>query len=86
VSPDTVKSHQNFIIKEALAIELLSDVDKKVAKAYKVWKKKTMAGKTYMGIERTTFIVDSNGIIQQIFPQVKVDGHWQAVLQVITGC
>lgn len=84
VSPDSVKSHQNFIMKEALAIELLADTEKKVSKLYKVWKKKTMAGNTYMGIERTTFIIDKNGKITHIFPQVKVDGHTEAVLQIIS--
>lgn len=83
ISPDSVKSHQNFIMKEALAIELLADVDKKTAKAYKVWKKKTMAGNTYMGIERTTYIVSSQGKITHVFPQVKVDGHWEAVLNAL---
>lgn len=85
ISPDSVKSHQNFIMKEALAIELLSDTEKKVAKLYKVWKKKTMAGNTYMGIERTTFVIDRNGRITHIFPQVKVDGHTEAVLQFISS-
>ncbi|PIR20203.1 MAG: thioredoxin-dependent thiol peroxidase [Deltaproteobacteria bacterium CG11_big_fil_rev_8_21_14_0_20_47_16] len=80
ISPDSVKSHQKFIMNEALAIELLSDTEKTVAKAYMVWKRKKMAGKTYMGIERTTFIIDPNGKIAAIFPQVKVDGHWEEVL------
>jgi peroxiredoxin Q/BCP len=80
ISPDSVKSHQSFIMKEALAIELLADPEKKAAKAYKVWKKKTMAGNTYMGIERTTYIVSPQGKITHVFPQVKVDGHWEAVL------
>lgn len=85
ISPDSVKSHQNFIMKEALAIELLADTDKKVSKLYKVWKKKTMAGNTYMGIERTTFVIDKNGRITHIFPQVKVDGHSESVLQFISS-
>lgn len=85
VSPDSVKSHQNFIMKEALAIELLADTEKKVSKLYKVWKKKTMAGNTYMGIERTTFIIDKNGKITHIFPQVKVDGHSELVLNAVKG-
>lgn len=84
VSPDSVKSHQGFIMKEALAIELLADVDKKVAKLYKVWKKKTMAGRTSMGIERTTYVIDRNGKITHVFPQVKVDGHTAEVLAAIT--
>lgn len=84
ISPDSIKSHQNFIMKEALAIELLADVDKKAAKAYKVWKKKTMAGNTYMGIERTTYIVSPQGKITHVFPQVKVDGHWEAVLNAVS--
>ncbi len=85
VSPDTIKSHQSFIMKEALAVELLADVDKKAAKLYKVWKKKTTAGNTYMGIERTTYVIDKNGKITHVFPQVKVDGHWAEVLGAITN-
>lgn len=85
ISPDSLKSHQNFIMKEALAIELLSDPDKKVAKMYKVWKKKTMAGNTYMGIERTTYVIDRNGKITHVFPQVKVDGHTAEVLKAVTS-
>ncbi len=84
VSPDSVRSHQNFIMKEALAIELLSDTDKKAAKAYKVWKKKTLAGNIYMGIERTTYVIDSNGRITHVFLQVKVDGHIAEVLNAVT--
>lgn len=80
VSPDSVRSHQNFIMKEALVVELLADVDKKVAKAYKVWKKKEMAGNTYMGIERTTFVISPQGKVLAIFPKVRVDGHWEEVL------
>lgn len=83
ISPDSVKSHQNFIMKEALAIELLSDPLKKVAKLYKVWKKKTKGANTSMGIERTTYIIDRNGKITHIFPQVKVDGHTAEVLNAI---
>lgn len=85
ISPDSMKSHQNFIMKEALAIELLSDPDKKVAKLFKVWKKKTMAGKTYMGIERTTYVIDRNGKITHVFPNVKVDGHTTEVLDAVAS-
>lgn len=85
ISPDTVKSHQNFIMKEALAIELLSDPDRKVVKLYKVWKKKTTGANTSMGIERTTYIIDPNGKITRVFPQVKVDGHTAEVLAAIAS-
>lgn len=85
ISSDSIKSHQNFIMKEALAIELLSDTTKKVAKLYKVWKKKTTGGNTYMGVERTTYIIDRNGKITHVFPNVKVDGHTAEVLDIITG-
>jgi peroxiredoxin Q/BCP len=59
---------------------LLSDADKKVVQAYGVWKEKSMYGRTYMGIERTTFIIDEKGTIAKIFPKVSVDGHLDEVL------
>lgn len=84
ISPDSIKSHQKFIMKEALAIELLSDPVKKVAKLYKIWKKKKMGANTSMGIERTTYVIDRNGRITHVFPQVKVDGHIVNVLSAVT--
>jgi peroxiredoxin Q/BCP len=80
VSPDPPASHVKFSEKYGLAFPLLSDEDRSVARLYGVWKKKSMYGKTFMGIERTTFIIDERGKIARIFPKVKVDGHIIEVL------
>lgn len=80
VSPDTVKSHKKFAEKYNLPFALLSDESRKVIEKYGVWKEKNNYGKKYMGVERTTFVIDENGNIQKIFPKVKVDGHDQELL------
>ncbi len=80
VSTDSVESHVKFKNKYRLNFPLLSDVDKKVVSAYDVWKEKNMYGRKYMGIERTTFVIDENGRIKKVFPKVKVDGHYDEVL------
>ena len=80
VSPDDVESHEKFRKKFGLPFPLLADTDHATAENYGVWKEKSMYGKTYMGIERTTFIIDSAGKIARIFPKVKVDGHHEEVL------
>jgi peroxiredoxin Q/BCP len=80
VSADDVDSHVKFKKKFGLPFPLLSDPEKKAIKAYGVWKEKSMYGKKYMGIERTTFVIDENGNIAKIFPKVKVDGHIEEVL------
>jgi peroxiredoxin Q/BCP len=79
ISPDSTKSHQSFIEKHSLSIILLSDPDHKVLDTYGVWQKKSMYGKEYMGVVRTTFLIDPNGIIRQIWNKVKVDLHAQNV-------
>jgi len=81
VSPDSIKSHNNFIGKHELNFTLLSDPEKAVAQAYHAWGEKKMYGKTYMGIIRSTFIIDRNGIIQEAFYKVKVAGHVEAVME-----
>lgn len=81
VSADGVESHLKFKRKFGLSFPLLSDPDKEMIKAYGVWKEKSMYGKKYMGIERTTFIIDPSGTIKKIFPKVKVDGHIEEVLE-----
>lgn len=81
ISADSVKSHQKFSEKYNLPFPLLSDETKEVIKAYDVWKQKSFLGKKYMGIERTTFIIDENGKIFHIFPKVKVDGHVEEVIK-----
>ncbi|MBI5475589.1 MAG: thioredoxin-dependent thiol peroxidase [Ignavibacteriales bacterium] len=83
VSRDSLESHRKFVKKYKLNFPLLSDEDLTVLKKYGVWKKKTMMGKSYMGIERTTFIIDENGRISQIFPKVKVDGHVEEIINVL---
>ncbi len=83
VSADDVESHKKFGEKYALPFLLLSDEKKDVLNAYGVWKEKSMYGKKFMGIERTTFIVDENGRIARIFRKVKVDGHTEEVLNTL---
>ena len=81
VSADTVKLHQKFTEKFELNFPLLSDESKEMLKEYGIWKQKSFMGKKYMGIERTTVIIDEKGVIRKIFPKVKVLGHTKEVLQ-----
>lgn len=83
VSADTVASHRKFADAYGLKFPLLSDEDRTTIKAYGVWKKKSLYGRQFMGIERTTFVIDSRGRIKAVFPRVKVDGHTEAVLEVL---
>lgn len=83
VSPDSVQSHKKFQEKYNLPFDLLSDETKKVLEKYGVWKEKSMYGKKYFGVERTTFIIDEKGKIKKIFPRVKVDGHIKEVLEAL---
>ncbi len=80
VSLDDGASHQKFISKYDLPFSLLSDEGAKVSKAYGVYKQKSMYGKKFWGIERSTFVIDGAGAIQAAFRKVKVDGHAQDVL------
>ena len=80
VSPDSVKSHDKFRCKYDLAVRLLSDEEKEVATAYGVWVEKSMYGKKYMGVERSTFLIDSKGKIAKIWRKVSVPGHADDVL------
>ncbi|MDH5450655.1 MAG: thioredoxin-dependent thiol peroxidase [Candidatus Bathyarchaeota archaeon] len=80
VSKDSVKSHQNFKQKHGLPFTLLSDPEGKVLDLYDVWKKRSLYGRTFMGTERTTFLIDENGIIRKIYRKVKVKGHAQICL------
>ena len=79
-SPDTVAAQAKFKAKFALPFALLADADHVLAEAYGVWKEKSMYGKTSMGVERTTFIIDQAGRVAFVFPKVKVDGHAAEVL------
>jgi thioredoxin-dependent peroxiredoxin len=83
VSADSIASHEKFAAKYDLSFPLLSDEKKEVLKAYGVWKEKSMYGRKYMGIERTTVVIDEGGKIAHIFPKVKVEGHSQEVLDVL---
>ena len=75
VSPDSVKSHEKFISKFQLPFTLLADEDKKMCQDYGVWVEKSMYGKKYMGVARSTFIIDKNGKIAKVFEKVKPEGH-----------
>ena len=81
ISKDSVERHDKFKEKYDLAFPLLSDLDGKICEAYGVWKEKSLYGRKFMGIERTTFIIDEKGKIAKIFPKVKVKGHSAAVLE-----
>lgn len=81
VSPDAVAMHKKFTEKYELNFPLLADEGAKVAQAYGVWKEKNMYGRRYMGIERTTFLIDSSGKVQKIYPKVKVKGHVEQILE-----
>ena len=80
VSPDSEKSHQRFRDKYDLPFLLLADPERQAIEGYEVWKEKNMYGKKYMGVERSTFIIDEDGILLEILRKVKVDGHVQSVL------
>jgi len=81
ISPDTAESHKKFAEKYNLPFNLLADPEKKVLEKYGVWKEKSMYGKKYMGVERTTFIIDKNGKVRKIFEKVKVPNHYNEVLE-----
>ncbi len=83
VSPDSVDSHLKFKNKYKLPFDLLSDEKKEVLKKYDVWKEKSMYGRKYMGVERTTVIIDGKGKISKIFPKVKVDKHNAEVMEAL---
>ncbi len=83
VSPDTVKSHDKFISKFKLPFPLLADEDKKMCQDYGVWVEKSMYGKKYMGVARTTFIIDKKGTITQVFEKVKPEGHHLEVIDAL---
>ena len=83
VSTDGLESHRHFIDKHQLPFTLLADEDAAVSKMYGVYKQKNLYGKKYMGIERTTFIIDRTGRVAQIYPKVKVDGHIQNLLEYV---
>ena len=83
VSTDDLTSHQKFSKKYGLPFTLLSDENAAVSKAYGVYKQKSMYGKTYWGIERSTFVIDERGKLKAVFPRVKVEGHVEDVMNVL---
>ncbi|MBO8164654.1 MAG: thioredoxin-dependent thiol peroxidase [Brevibacillus sp.] len=83
VSPDDVASHDKFAAKHELPFPLLADTDHKVAESYGVWVLKKMYGREYMGIQRSTFVIDKEGKVAKVWPNVKVAGHVQEVLAYI---
>jgi len=85
ISPDSCKSHQKFMVKHDLGVILLSDSDKEISKRFGVFKEKSMYGKLYMGIERSTFLIDPKGKISQAWLKVKAKGHAKEVLEKISA-
>jgi len=83
VSADLQEKHKKFIEKYSLSFDLISDPDKKVLEKYGVWQEKSLYGKKFMGIVRSTFIIDKKGVIQKIFSKVKVKGHVEKVLEAL---
>ena len=85
VSKDSVKSHQKFKQKNELPFTLLSDPETKVLNLYGAWKEKKMYGRTYMGTERTTFLINEEGIIAKVYSKLRVKGHAQVCLLSLNG-
>jgi peroxiredoxin Q/BCP len=83
VSADSVESHQKFANKYGLPYPLLADTDTTVSQMFGVWKEKNYAGKTYMGINRETFLIDKDGVVRKVWPKVKAAEHAQEVLEAI---
>ena len=83
VSKDSVKKHANFIAKQDLGVTLVSDSDTAICEDYGVWVEKQMYGKTYMGIQRATFLIDAHGRVARVWPKVKVASHAAEVLDAV---
>ena len=85
ISPDSVEKHAKFRSKHALGVVLAADEAKTVCQTYGVWVEKSMYGRTYMGVERSTFLIAADGTIARIWRKVKVPGHAEEVLEAATG-
>ena len=85
LSKDSIKSHRKFKQKHELPFTLLSDPEGKVLDLYGVWKKKSLYGRTFMGTERTTFLIDEKGIVKKVYRKVKAKGHAQVCLLDLKG-
>ncbi|MBS0233021.1 MAG: peroxiredoxin [Proteobacteria bacterium] len=83
ISPDSSASHQKFKSKHGLSIRLLADEQKEAATAYGVWVEKSMYGRKYMGVERSTFLIDKSGKLVKSWRKVKVPGHAEEVLEAV---
>ena len=83
ISPDDAKSHKKFREKHALEVKLASDADTSIAQAFGSWVEKSMYGKKYMGVDRSTFLIDKGGKIAKIWRKVKVPGHAEDVLAAV---
>lgn len=83
ISPDSAKKHDKFKEKHQLTVDLVADEEKTALEAYGVWVEKSMYGRKYMGVERTTFLIGPDGRIARVWPKVKVPGHAQAVLDAV---
>ena len=83
VSPDSLKSHENFIKKYNINFPLLSDQDHRVAEAYGAWGEKKSYGKTYFGMIRKTFVIGKDGKLEHVFHKVKADGHGEEILRLL---
>lgn len=84
VSPDSEASHKKFVTKYKLPFTLLADTDRSIAEAYGVWGEKKFMGRTYMGVHRTTFLIDEKGKIRKVFEKVKPEDHASEVLEAFT--
>lgn len=85
VSPDSVASHKKFKDKYELTFPLIADTEKVACQAYDVWKEKSMYGKKYMGVERTTFVIDAEGKIARVYNKVKPAGHAADVMEAVAA-
>lgn len=81
ISPDPVSSHRKFIAKHNLSFNLIADTEKEISSLYGVWAEKSMYGRKYMGIVRTTFIIDENGYIERIITKVKTGNHANQIIE-----
>ena len=84
-SPDSLKSHQNFQVKQSFDFHLISDPEHEVAESFGVWREKKNYGRTYMGIVRSTFIVDDKGVITHIFDNVRAKGHVEKIYTLLNS-
>jgi peroxiredoxin Q/BCP len=85
VSGDSIASHEKFKKKHGLNFPLLSDPDRAVAKTYGAWGEKVLYGKKTVGLIRSTFVIDGEGVVRKVFPRVKVDGHAEQVLAAVSA-